>query len=128
MQCTLLAPLAAMQHCGTHNMLQSYAVRHQCGVSGGGTRGLGTIEALRAIEASCGGRPIHQLFDVLCGTSTGGILAVALGVLKRPLDEVSSACHTLSRHFLFGCAKPKCSLIVCFTASHLLFVLLQINS
>ena len=53
-----------------------------------GTRGLATIESLRAISKKCNNKPIHELFDIICGTSTGGILAVVLGILKRPLDEV----------------------------------------
>ena len=56
-------------------------------MDGGGTRGLATLVSLQAIERTCG-QPIHALFDIICGTSTGGILAVALGVLKRPLREV----------------------------------------
>lgn len=65
-------------------------------IDGGGTRGLGTLELLRAIETACGGHPMHELFDVICGTSTGGILAVALGILKRPLDEVEDMYRTFS--------------------------------
>ena len=57
-------------------------------MDGGGTRGLATIESLRAISQKCNNKPIHELFDIICGTSTGGILAVVLGILKRPLDEV----------------------------------------
>ena len=62
-------------------------VRLLC-IDGGGTRGVATIVALKALQAQCGGRPMHELFDVICGTSTGGILAVAMGVLHRPLDEI----------------------------------------
>ena len=62
-------------------------VRLLC-IDGGGTRGVGTIVALKALQAQCGGRPMHELFDVICGTSTGGILAVAMGVLHRPLEEI----------------------------------------
>jgi len=57
-------------------------------MDGGGTRGLATLVSLRAIQRRCQNRPIHELFDVICGTSTGGILAVAIGMLRRPLDEV----------------------------------------
>ena len=33
------------------------------------------------------GRPIHEMFDIIGGTSTGGILATALGVRKVSLLE-----------------------------------------
>lgn len=64
-------------------------VRVLC-IDGGGTRGIATIVALKALRERCGGRPISQLFDMICGTSTGGILAVAIGVLQRPLEEIES--------------------------------------
>ena len=57
-------------------------------IDGGGTRGIGSIQTLRELQRVCGGRPIYSMFDIVCGTSTGGILAVALGLLRRPLDEV----------------------------------------
>ena len=66
---------------------RSRGVRILC-MDGGGTRGLATLVSLRAIQRRCQNRPIHELFDVICGTSTGGILAVAIGMLRRPLDEV----------------------------------------
>ena len=59
-------------------------------MDGGGTRGLATLSSLRALQKACDNKPIHQLFDVICGTSTGGILAVALGILHRPLEEVEA--------------------------------------
>lgn len=55
-------------------------------IDGGGTRGLIAIETLKWIEATCE-RPIHELFDYVCGVSTGGLLAVLVGALRMPLAE-----------------------------------------
>lgn len=44
-------------------------------IDGGGVRGLLPARFLVEVEAMCG-RPLHQLFDVIAGTSVGGILAL----------------------------------------------------
>ncbi len=46
-------------------------------LDGGGIRGLISAKILAEIE-ELSGRPIHQLFDLIVGTSTGGILAAGL--------------------------------------------------
>lgn len=46
-------------------------------LDGGGTRALLTIEMLKSLEAQTGKR-VHELFDVIGGTSTGGILAAGI--------------------------------------------------
>ncbi|KAH0360595.1 FabD/lysophospholipase-like protein, partial [Aureobasidium melanogenum] len=50
-------------------------------LDGGGMRGIMELEVLRAIEKSLGGNiRIQSFFDLIVGTSTGGINALALGV------------------------------------------------
>lgn len=49
-------------------------------------QGIATVRLLRELEARTG-RRIHEMFDLICGTSTGGLLAVALGLRKLSLDE-----------------------------------------
>ena len=49
-------------------------------------KGLATVQILKAIEKGTGKR-IHELFDLICGTSTGGMLAVALGIKLMTLDR-----------------------------------------
>lgn len=48
-------------------------------------KGLGTVQVLKEIEKGTGKR-IHELFDLICGTSTGGMLAIALGIKQMTLD------------------------------------------
>ncbi len=49
-------------------------------------RGLVMAHLLRNLEGKLG-RPIHTLFDLVVGTSTGAILAMSIGVLKYTMDQ-----------------------------------------
>lgn len=55
-------------------------------MDGGGMKGMATVQMLKQIELGTG-KPIHELFDLICGTSTGGMLAVALGIKQMTLDQ-----------------------------------------
>ncbi|XP_047954768.1 phospholipase A I-like [Salvia hispanica] len=55
-------------------------------MDGGGMKGLATVKMLREIEKGTG-KQIHELFDLICGTSTGGMLAVALGIKLMSLEK-----------------------------------------
>ena len=86
MSVELMASLAA-----THSDPQRRATMIQRGIrilslDGGGTRALVTIEMLKELERQTGRRG-HELFDVVAGTSTGGILAA--GIQERlTLEEL----------------------------------------
>lgn len=54
-------------------------------LSGGGYRGLYTIAVLKHIEQQAG-RPIGQCFDMIAGTSIGGIIAIGLALGKTAED------------------------------------------
>ena len=56
-------------------------------VDGDGMKGLATVQILKEIEKGTGKR-IHELFDLICGTSTGGMLDVALGIKLMSLSNV----------------------------------------
>ena len=58
-------------------------------MDGGGIRGLLSIQILKAIQRQTQQEP-WQLFDLVCGTSTGAILAHAIVVLRKPLEVCSS--------------------------------------
>jgi uncharacterized protein len=47
-------------------------------VDGGGIRGIIPATILAALEHGIG-RPLHQVFDLIAGTSTGGIIALGIG-------------------------------------------------
>ena len=57
-------------------------------LDGGGVRGLSSATFLKNLEDELG-EPINKKFDLICGSSTGGILAIALSLLN--LDSSSLA-------------------------------------
>lgn len=56
-------------------------------LDGGGIRGVFSAAVLAAVEDDCGVR-ITDHFDLIAGTSTGGILALGLGLGLRPRELV----------------------------------------
>jgi patatin-like phospholipase/acyl hydrolase len=56
-------------------------------LDGGGIKGLFSAAVLAAIEEDCG-TPITDHFDLITGTSTGGIIAIALGMGMSPREIV----------------------------------------
>jgi hypothetical protein len=82
---------------------------HVLALSGGGYRGLYTATVLSELEATLG-RPIASHFDLICGTSAGGLLALGLAAdipaieLKALFEEKGNrifGCRSLLRR-LFG--------------------------
>lgn len=62
---------------------------HVLALTGGGFRGLYSARILQELEQRAG-RPIGQCFDLIAGTSIGGILALAVA-FDRPMDVVIRA-------------------------------------
>lgn len=78
-------------------------------IDGGGSRGLISIEILKRIEELCN-KEIFELFDLICGASTGAILAFLIGIKKVPLEECERTYKKLSmdifeRNTLIGTGK-----------------------
>ncbi|XP_041860176.1 calcium-independent phospholipase A2-gamma-like [Melanotaenia boesemani] len=63
-------------------------------VDGGGTRGVVPLQVLKLLEEETG-RKIHELFDYICGVSTGAVLAFMLGLARFSLEE----CADMYRRF-----------------------------
>lgn len=65
-------------------------------IDGGGSRGIISIEILKKIRQLTG-KEIHETFDVICGSSTGAILAFLLAVKRKSLEECSQLYQQLAR-------------------------------
>ena len=68
------------------------ALNHEAGLrilslDGGGMRGLGTALILAELEAVSGKR-IHQMFDLIVGSGSGGVLALGLGLKSDSFSVV----------------------------------------
>ncbi|XP_011491970.1 calcium-independent phospholipase A2-gamma isoform X1 [Oryzias latipes] len=79
---------------GLVDPLQSYGIR-VLSIDGGGTRGVIPLEVLKMLEDKTG-KKIHQLFDYICGVSTGAILAFMLGLARFSLEECADMYREIS--------------------------------
>eukprot|EP01047_Picozoa_sp_COSAG01_P062616 COSAG01_NODE_7988_length_2963_cov_1.445880_1_plen_750_part_10 len=57
-------------------------------VDGGGIKGLIPALILQELELQCGGIPVRELFDLVVGTSTGGIIALGSCVANREVKDM----------------------------------------
>jgi len=57
-------------------------------IDGGGIRGLIPSVVIQELEKLCDGRPVRELFDLVCGTSTGGIIALGTCVGNTSIDQM----------------------------------------
>lgn len=58
-------------------------------IDGGGTRAIMAFETLKHLKQLTGCE-IHELFDVIGGTSTGAIVAASLGIAHKTVEEVEA--------------------------------------
>eukprot|EP01047_Picozoa_sp_COSAG01_P021973 COSAG01_NODE_1291_length_10881_cov_33.377017_6_plen_445_part_00 len=72
----------------TDRTLSGHPLRILC-IDGGGIKGLVPSIVLAHIEKLCAPHRIHELFDLCCGTSTGGIIALGTCVAKVPPHEMA---------------------------------------
>lgn len=67
-------------------------------LDGGGIRGIVELEILRQIEQSLGVQiPVQAFFDLVVGTSTGGVIALGLGAMNWTVPECIEHFERLSR-------------------------------
>lgn len=77
-------------------------------LSGGGYKGLYTAQFLAGLEAESGGVPLHRRFDLIAGTSIGGVLALAISSGKTTMQDVVEAMSTHGTD-IFGTKEPPTS-------------------
>lgn len=95
-------PCTCKTPCRTH-VDASFPVPH--------LQGMAMVELLRQLERRAGA-PIWTLFDVIGGTSTGGLLAVCLGLLRLNLDACQEIYTSLGN-------KVRCRIAVSACTCHL---------
>lgn len=78
---------------GYQEPVRSPGIRILC-LDGGGMKGIIALEVLKRIESVTGKR-IYEIFDFICGVSTGSIIASLLAFHKMSVNEVASAYKTL---------------------------------
>ncbi|KAK8629729.1 hypothetical protein V6N13_078558 [Hibiscus sabdariffa] len=74
-------------------------------LDGGGMKGFATLQILQEIEKGTGKR-MHELFDLICGTSTGGIYAAALGIKLMSAYQLEEIYKNFGK-FVFAEPVPK---------------------
>src|SRR5690348_11556724 len=79
----------------TTNTHHNRGLRVLC-IDGGGVRGLVPLHLLLNLTTRTNKEP-HQLFDLVCGSGSGGILALLLGLLKVPVDECAKLFEELCK-------------------------------
>jgi len=75
-------------------------------MDGGGSKHMSSVESLRKIEELTGKR-IFELFDLICGTSAGGLTAACIGMKQFTLDRIQFLQEKLAHEvFAHGTAQP----------------------
>ncbi|KAL8566256.1 hypothetical protein ACOMHN_046757 [Nucella lapillus] len=87
--------LEALALLGYNAPVRGRGIRILC-LDGGGTRALVSIKCMKELE-KLSNRKIYELFDYVCGVSTGALLSTIVFLFRIPLDECESLYHNFSR-------------------------------
>ena len=64
-------------------------------LDGGGTRGMSSVTSLRGLVKAMGGLEASETFDIICGTSTGAIIAFLIGLRKETSQKAKERYNQL---------------------------------
>lgn len=64
-------------------------------LDGGGTRGMSSVTSLQGLVKAMGGLEASETFDIICGTSTGAIIAFLIGLRKETSREAKERYNQL---------------------------------
>ncbi|KAK7102866.1 calcium-independent phospholipase A2-gamma-like [Littorina saxatilis] len=76
--------LEALCLLGYHGPVRGRGIRILT-LDGGGTRGLMTLQCMEKLE-EVSGKPVYEMFDFVCGVSTGALIAAMVCLYRLPLD------------------------------------------
>ena len=97
--------LAISRHLTMSNSIEPLDRFQILSLSGGGYLGLYQATILCELEEKAG-KPIAQCFDLLAGTSIGGIIALALA-LEVPATQIRQAFEKHGQHIFFESFRTK---------------------
>lgn len=95
--CNLHHPPYNFQNSVRFLLLPKNVGRHILSIDGGGVRGIISLNILAAIEYRMGGKiPISRFFDLIGGTSAGGLVALGLALRNWKVRDAINAFVLLS--------------------------------
>ena len=86
-------------------------------LDGGGSKGIVAATVLRQLEELCAPHALHELFDLVAGTSTGGILALGTCIARVPAEKMQNMYGERAEE-IWGKRRSKASLLMSGAASH----------
>lgn len=96
-KCTNKAALGALFNC--HKLLnilghhEQHRFKHRglriLSIDGGGSKGVIALEILKELENTLG-KPLHEAFDIICGTSCGGLVGAFLALEKARVSDIQT--------------------------------------
>ncbi|KAM5351189.1 hypothetical protein ACJ41O_003912 [Fusarium nematophilum] len=96
--CSLHSPERRFQHPVMVLRLPGYLGRRLLSLDGGGTRAIVELHILSAVEHKFGGHmPLSKFFDLIGGTSAGGLIAIGLGLRQWTLPDAIRLFTQLSK-------------------------------